>query len=52
LEEDLINDECRKLYNDAALGASTVDMDYEEFNNAIHQSGMNTAISLKERCKG
>jgi hypothetical protein len=48
----LTNDECRKLYNDAALEATTVDMDYEEFNNAIRQSGMNTAISLKEQCEG
>jgi hypothetical protein len=48
----LTNDECRKLYNDAALEAMTVDMDYEEFNNAIRQSGKNTAIPLKERCKG
>ncbi len=27
-------------------------MDYEEFNDAIRQSGMNTAIPLKEQCKG
>ena len=48
----LTNDECCKLYNDAALGATTVDMDYEEFNNAIRQSGMNTALSLNECCEG
>jgi hypothetical protein len=48
----LTNDECCKLYKNAALEATPVDMDYEEFNNAIRQSGMNTAISLKERCKG
>ncbi len=27
-------------------------MDYEEFNYAIRQSGMNTALCLKERCEG
>ena len=50
----LTNDDCRKLYNynDAALEAMTIDMNYEESNDAIRQSGMNTAISLKERCKG
>jgi len=48
----LTNDDCRKLYNDAALEATTIDMNYEEFNDAIRQSGMNTAISLKERCEG
>jgi hypothetical protein len=48
----LTNDECCKLYNDAALAATTVDMDYEEFNNAIRQSGMNTALSLNECCEG
>jgi hypothetical protein len=45
----LTNGERCKLYNDAALAAMTVDMDYEEFNYAIHQSGTNTALSLKER---
>ena len=45
------NDDCCKLYNDAALEATTVDLDYEECNDAIHQSGMNTDVSLKERCK-
>ena len=48
----LTKDECCKLYNDAALAATTVDMDYEEFNDATRQSGMNTALSLKECCKG
>jgi hypothetical protein len=48
----LTNDDCCKPYNDAALEATTIDMNYEEFNDAIHQSGMNTAISLKERCEG
>ncbi len=48
----LSNDECCKLYNDAALAATTIDMDYEEFNNAICRSGMNTALSLKEHCEG
>ncbi len=48
----LTNNKCCKLYNDAALAATTVDMDYEEFINIICQSGMNTALSLKERCEG
>jgi hypothetical protein len=48
----LTNTDCRKLYNDAALDAMTIDMNYEEFNDAICQSGMNTAIFLKERCEG
>ena len=48
----LTNNDCCKLYNYAILEATTIDMDYEEFNDAICQSGMNTAISLKERCKG
>jgi hypothetical protein len=48
----LTNNDCCKLYNDAALEATTIDMHYEEFNDAIRQSRMNTAISLKERCKG
>jgi hypothetical protein len=47
----LTNDDCCKLYNDAALEATAINMDYEEFNDAICQSGMNTAISLKEHCK-
>jgi hypothetical protein len=48
----LINDQCRKLYNDAALVAMTVCMDYEEFNDVIQKSGANTALSLKEQCEG
>ncbi len=48
----LTNDECCKLYNDAALAVMTVDMDNEEFNDAICQSEMNTALSLKECCEG
>ena len=48
----LTNDGCRKIYNDAALKATTVDMDYKELNEAICQSGTKTALSHKERCKG
>jgi hypothetical protein len=43
---------CRKIYNDVALEATTVDMDYKEFNEAIRHIGTKTALSLKERCKG
>ena len=31
----LTNDDCCKLYNDAVLEATTIDMNYEEFNDAI-----------------
>ena len=48
----LTKDGCHKLYNDVTLEATTIDMDYEEFNDAIHQSGMNAAISLKVRWEG
>jgi hypothetical protein len=48
----LTDDGCRKIYKDAALEATTVNMDYEEFNEAIRQSGTKTALSLKEQCKG
>ncbi len=48
----LTNNEYRKIYNNAALQAATDDMDYKDFNEAIHQSGANTALSLEERCEG
>ncbi len=48
----LTNNECCKLYNDAALAVTIVDMDYEELYDVIRQSGMNTALSLKESCEG
>jgi hypothetical protein len=48
----LTKDGRREIFNDAALEATTVDMDYEEFNKAIRQSGTKTALSRKERCKG
>jgi hypothetical protein len=44
----LTNDGCRKIFNDAALEAMTVDIDYKELNKAIRQSGTKTALSLKE----
>jgi hypothetical protein len=44
----LTDDGCRKIYNDAALEVTTVNMDCKEFNEAIHQSRTKTALSLKE----
>jgi hypothetical protein len=47
----LTNDGCRKIFNDAALEAMAVDMDYKEFNKAIRQSGTKLCSSSKKDVK-
>jgi hypothetical protein len=46
------DDECWQLFNENALAATTVNMDYDSFNVAIIQAGQATALTLKDRCEG
>jgi hypothetical protein len=42
----------KQLYNVNALLMMHAEMDYDDFNTAILDSGRATALTIKERCKG